>query len=70
MERDDGFRNCRVLVDYAATYWTVVLQAEVDDLAHFDHHMKEYSSRPEVRAALEGYLELVQEGHREIWRIF
>ncbi|HYJ80928.1 MAG TPA: hypothetical protein VEW03_15050, partial [Longimicrobiaceae bacterium] len=52
LERDDGFRNCRVLVDYVATYWTVVLQAEVDDLAQFDRHMQAFSSRPEVRAAL------------------
>lgn len=69
MEADDGFRNCRVLVDYVSTYWTVVLQAEVDDLGQFDRHMQSYSARPEVRRALEGYMELVEEGHREIWRI-
>ncbi|HEX8693166.1 MAG TPA: antibiotic biosynthesis monooxygenase [Longimicrobium sp.] len=69
MEAEDGFRNCRVLVDYVATYWTVVLQAEIDDVGQFDRHMRSYSSRPEVRRALEGYMELVEEGHREIWRI-
>lgn len=69
MEQEDGFRNCRVLVDYVASYWTVVLQAEVDDLGQFEHHMRSYGSRPEVREALEGYMELVQEGHREIYRI-
>lgn len=69
MEREDGFRNCQVMVDFVATYWTVVLQAEVDDISHFERHMKEYSSRPEVRAVMEGYMELVQEGRREIWRM-
>ncbi|MGI9181039.1 MAG: antibiotic biosynthesis monooxygenase family protein [Longimicrobiaceae bacterium] len=69
MEQEDGFRNCRVLVDYVASYWTVVLQAEVEDLAAFEQHMRSYGSRPEVREALEGYMELVQEGYREIYRI-
>lgn len=69
MEAEDGFRNCRVLVDYVATYWTVVLQAEVDEIARFEHHVRHYGGRPEVRRALEGYMELVEEGHREIWRI-
>jgi hypothetical protein len=69
MEAHDGFRNIRVLVDYVSDYWTVVLEAEVDDLAQFDRHMASYSSRPEVREALAGYLDLVEGGHREIYRI-
>ncbi|MBA2245593.1 MAG: antibiotic biosynthesis monooxygenase [Gemmatimonadetes bacterium] len=69
MEQEDGFRNCRVLVDYVAPYWTVVLQAEVEELTQFERHMQSYGSRPEVREALDGYMELVQEGYREIYRI-
>jgi hypothetical protein len=69
MEKDDGFRNCRVMVDYVATYWTVVLEAEVDDLTRFEHHMREFSKRPEVRRALGDYMELVESGYREIFRI-
>jgi heme-degrading monooxygenase HmoA len=69
MESEDGFRNCRVLVDYVADYWTVVLQAEVEDLARFEGHMQSFSARPEVRQALAGYMDLVEGGHREIYRI-
>ena len=69
MEAEDGFRNVRVMVDYAATYWTVVLQAEADDIGRFDRHAATFSSRPEVRRAMEGYMDLVEGGHREIWRI-
>ena len=69
MERDDGFRNCRVMVDYVATYWTVVLQAEVDDIQQFVGHASGFGSRPEVQKALAGYMDLVEEGHREVWRI-
>jgi hypothetical protein len=69
MERDDGFVNCRVMTDFVGTYWTVVLQAEVDSLEKFNGHMRNFSARPEVRKALEGYMDLVERGHREIYRI-
>jgi hypothetical protein len=68
-ERLDGFGNSRILVDFVADYWTVVWEAEVPSLAHFEKHMQEYSSRPEVQAAMAGYLDLVESGHREIFRI-
>jgi len=68
-EREDGFRNCRLLIDFVATYWTVVWQAEVESLRQFEHHMDGYSGRPEVRAAMAGYLDLVDGGHREIFKI-
>lgn len=69
MEREDGFRNIRVMTDYVATYWTVVLQAEVDEIGRFDHHMREFGARPEVQEAMAGYMDLVDGGHREIYRI-
>jgi hypothetical protein len=69
MEAEDGFTHCRVMVDYVARYWTVVLQAEVDDIAKFDAHMRNFGSRPEVKEALQGYMDLVEGGHREIYRI-
>ena len=68
-EAHDGFRNARVMVDLVADYWTVVMEAEVDDLAQFDSHMQSYGSRPEVQEALAGYLDLVEGGRREIYRI-
>jgi hypothetical protein len=68
-EAEDGFRNTRILVDYVAAYWTVVMEGEVEDLGQFEHHMAGYASRPEVRQAMQGYTDLVLEGHREIFRI-
>jgi len=69
MEKLDGFRNPRVMLDYVADYWTVVLESEVDSLERFESHMAAFSSRPEIREALAGYMELVEEGGREIYRI-
>jgi len=69
LERDEGFRNCRIMTDCVATYWTVVLQGEVESLERFEAHTRTFGARPEVRAALEGYMELVEGGHREIYRL-
>lgn len=69
MESMDGFQNCRVMLDVVASYWTVVLEAEVETLEGFEHHMREFALRPEVREALSGYLDLVEEGRREIYRL-
>jgi len=68
-EAEDGFRHCRVLVDYVGSYWTVVLEGEVESLAQFDHHMANYTSRPAVQEAMRGYTDLVIEGYREVFRI-
>ncbi len=68
-EKEDGFRNCRLMVDAVATYWTVVWEAEVESLEQFEHHMANYGSRPEVQQAMAGYLDLVEGGHREIFRV-
>jgi hypothetical protein len=69
METEDRFRNCRVMVDAVADYWTVVLEAEFDSLSDFEHHMAEYSTRADVREAMAGYMDLVQGGRREIFRM-
>jgi heme-degrading monooxygenase HmoA len=68
-EAQDGFKNSRILVDVVANYWTVVWEAEVETLERFEHHMAHYSSRPEVQEAMAGYLDLVEGGHREIFRL-
>jgi quinol monooxygenase YgiN len=69
MESEDSFLNCRVLVDAVASYWTVVLEAEFQSLADFERHMAEYSSRADVREAMAGYMDLVEGGRREIFKI-
>jgi heme-degrading monooxygenase HmoA len=69
MEKMDGFRSPRVMLDFVAEYWTVVLESEVDSLGRFEEHMASFGSRPEVREALAGYMDLVEGGSREIYKI-
>jgi DNA-binding Lrp family transcriptional regulator len=61
--------NERVLVDEVATFWTVVIETEVEDMAKFEESMKEYGSREDVQQAMAGYMDLVDGGYREIFRI-
>ena len=69
MEREDHFRNVKVMVDAVADYWTVVLEAEVESLADFEKHMADFSQRDEVRAVMAGYMEILNGGHRELYRL-
>jgi heme-degrading monooxygenase HmoA len=64
-----GFVSARVLIDYVASYWTVVLEFEVKSLEDFEMQMNEYSASPEFREAMKGYMDEVDGGHREIFKI-
>ena len=59
----------RIMVDEVATFWTVVVETEVEDLAAFEKMLKERGGRQDVQDAMEGYMDLVDSGHREIFRV-
>lgn len=61
--------NARVLVDVVADYWTVVLETEVESLDGYEKEVRESRSKPEIQKAFEGYMDLVEGGSREIFRI-
>lgn len=69
VEAADGFRNSRLMVDAVADYWTVVMEADVDSLAAFEGHLLGAGARPEIRAIMQGYMDLVEGGRREIYRL-
>ncbi len=69
MKKMKGFVSARVLVDLVADYWTVVLETEVESLAEFERQMKDYSSSRELQNAMKGYMEDVEGGHREVFRV-
>ena len=69
MKTVDGFSNPKVMIDFVTDYWTVVLESEVESLSMFEEHMATFGARPDVREAMAGYVDLVQEGHREVYRV-
>jgi tRNA-dihydrouridine synthase len=58
-----------VLVDYVTSYWTVVMEIEVESLAEFEKQMTEYSASQEFRDLMKGYMDEVDGGHREIFKV-
>ncbi|HVR41207.1 MAG TPA: hypothetical protein VMU84_19090 [Thermoanaerobaculia bacterium] len=69
MEREDKFTNIRLMVDAVADYWTVILEADCPSLDDFERHLREFGTRPAVREALDGYMDLMEGGRREIYRL-
>jgi len=69
MQKKGGMRNGRILLDMVADYWTVVLEAEVENLAEFEREFELYGKSEEMKKAVQGYLDCVEGGRREILRI-
>jgi hypothetical protein len=66
--RAPGVQNARVMTDTVAGYWTVVCETEVEDLkTYFD--MGASPPSPEAEEAMKGYMDLVNGGRREIFRV-
>ena len=65
---DMGFET-RVLVDEVADFWTLVVEVSVDDLAKFGQAMQERAGRGDIQEAMAGYMDMVESGYREIFRV-
>jgi hypothetical protein len=59
----------RILVDEVADFWTVVVEVETEDLATFQKLLHERGSDKRIQDAMSGYLESVESGRREIYRV-
>ncbi len=59
--------NSRVMTDTVATYWTVVFESETDDLGKY--FAMAQKRNPEMEAAMKGYMDLVNGGRREIYKV-
>ena len=65
---DSGVKP-RVLVDEVADFWTVVVEVDVEDMGAFDKLMQDRAGRDDVRAAMAAYMDLIDGGYREIFKI-
>jgi hypothetical protein len=59
----------RILVDEVASFWTVVIETETEDMAKFEQMLRDRGSRHDVQDAMKGYMDFVDSGYREIYRI-
>jgi heme-degrading monooxygenase HmoA len=61
--------NARVLTDVSAPFWTVVFETEAESLEAFERNFAKYGADAEVQKVMAGYMESVDGGHREIWKV-
>jgi hypothetical protein len=61
--------NHRIMVDEVAGFWTVVVEVETEDLASFQKMLHERGSDSRIQDAMSGYMEFVDSGYREIYRV-
>jgi hypothetical protein len=59
----------RILVDEVATFWTVVIETEAQDMGAFEKMLRDRSGRQDVQEAMAGYMDLVDGGYREVFRV-
>jgi hypothetical protein len=59
----------RILVDEVADFWTVVIEVNVEDIGAFENAMKERGSREDIQKSMAGYMDLVDGGYREVFRV-
>ena len=69
-----GQGNMRLMTDFTgARYWTLVAEMEVESLAAFEKSMQGADMTEEMQKEfgriMEGYHDLVESGHREIFKI-
>ncbi|MBI1937807.1 MAG: hypothetical protein HYS25_06750 [Ignavibacteriales bacterium] len=65
----EGFKNVKVMTDVVSNYWTVVLQTECESLDIYEKNARGFTSKPQVAEIMKGYMDNVEGGHREIFKI-
>ena len=60
--------KARVMTDLSSSFWTVVLETESASLEEWEKQMSTTASSAQ-RSAMEGYMELVTGGYREIFKV-
>ncbi len=73
MMQEHGVGNVKIMTDSVSTYWTVVMEAEVEDLhAYLEagrNASKEVHQENQHAENMPDYKDLVTGGHREIFKI-
>ena len=65
-EMEKGGFKCRVMTDIVAAYWTVVVEVQTESL---EKYFAPQARNPEMEEAMKGYMELLNGGHREIFKV-
>jgi len=61
--------SMKVMTDAVATYWTVVVESETEDMAGFFTNMRSATMSDELKDIMKGYMDYVEGGRREIYMV-
>lgn len=65
-----GYGSFRILTDFSGDrYWTVVSEQETESFEAMMDNAQKAMSDPKLQKVMKGYHELVEWGHREIYKI-
>jgi hypothetical protein len=64
-----GIPETRLMTDAVAGFWTVVVESHVADMGDYVRSVEAMGKHAGIQAAMKGYMELVEGGHREIFRV-
>lgn len=66
-EKMGEMKNMKILTDAVATYWTVVVESETENMDSFFSNMRSATMSDELKEIMKGYMDCVTGGHREIF---
>ena len=61
--------SMRILTDVSAGFWTVVIEAQVDDLGAYLGFAQSVAKNEKLSEVMAGYMDLVDSGYREIFKV-
>jgi hypothetical protein len=64
-----GMSNTRIMTDIVSTYWTVVVESEIESLANFEKEVRSTNVSDEISEIMKDYMTLLDGGHREVYLI-
>jgi hypothetical protein len=67
--RGRNFKKGKILSDLSGKYWTVVYEREVKSIDKLAIETRRISKDPKLKALFKNYHDLVDGGHRELYKI-
>ncbi len=65
-----GFNTLRIMTDVSGErYWTVVSEQEVESMDAYAEAVRKSMSDKKIQKIMEGYHDLVEAGHRQIFHV-
>jgi len=68
-EKTEGVKNVKILTDIVATYWTVIIESETEDIGGFFTNLRTATMSDELKEIMKGYMDCVEGGKREVFMI-